>query len=239
MSAQRFELWLARRVRQQAQLAAIVAAILVPLGLTFVWLTYWVTSLILLRFSARGGRLVDATFFSTASLVALGVVVATFLTRLPAWRRELHRLEFDGSPGPTVLIGSGPALARSLLGWSAAPQTALSFVKMGLSSLCLGPATLHLSYDLAKMARTLWRFDAVRCAPVVSLLYQAGEKVPFSIIFQKLPTLDPQAVLAQLQPLDGIVFRTSEPAGLSLSAEFSAEIEAWNATRRRTSRERA
>jgi hypothetical protein len=74
-------------------------------------------------------------------------------------------------------------------------------------------------------ARQLSSLDAEGCAAVLTLLAKKGGRVPFTDLIPAVPAgHDPEAVLEQVQVIDGVMVLPSEPAGMTLVSELRSEI---------------
>ncbi len=170
----------------------------------------------------------------TLRTIAWVLVGLTFLGRLAFFRRQLDNYEFETGASQTISLSLARVSGHSFLALAAGPKTALTFLKLLVSIFCIGPAMLHQALDLVILALGLRRLDMASCAPIMVVLYKADKKVSFSEIFRQAPTADPSAVLAQLQYLDGVAFRTSDPPGLSLASHLRDEIDEWRRRRSKT-----
>ena len=234
MNAPKLEFWLIEKVHRSSLLAILGAVGLAIAGALAVYITFWAFYVALWSWVPKAAYFGLGRNQDTAKTFAWVLVGLTFLGRLTFFRRHLDNYEFEtGSVRRTISLTSARATGHSLLALAAGPKTALSFLKLLASLLCIGPAILHQALDLVILAVRLRRLDTASCAPIIAALYKADKKVSFDELFRKVPVADPSAVLAQLQHLDGVVFRTSDPPGLSLAGHLREEIDDWRKLRSR------
>jgi hypothetical protein len=187
-----------------------------------VYVTFWVVYVIIVMWFAWGVPMDEPTrlWLSGVVLVLLTLGNATID------RRYLESYSFSTGTQHRMLVTllvPGVGFASTLNPF--APDSAHSIVKIITGTLLIGPRLLFAAVRMLNDARRLAALDAASCAPVLALLYAKDERVPLAEVQESLEDPDSlTAILSQLRLLDGVLFLTSEPAGLALMSELRAEI---------------
>ncbi|MFH5805660.1 hypothetical protein [Alienimonas sp. DA493] len=223
--------WLAERCRKEAQMYALGAAALAPVGLAAIGLTWLVLYVI-----APGSGIVAALF-------ATVVVAALFWVNKQAGDARTIRVQVE--PGErdikpvTIEVprGSGLTWLMYLTGSRDLPG-AVQF--LGTITL-FGPRLCDLAYQMGRTAQELWTTDVDALADPLKTLVRAEGKVSFAAFFERHAKLSPQGLVRRLGRIDGVLFLpTSRPPGLCVSNAMKDEFAAWRAKwhERRTAGER-
>ncbi|SPE62877.1 membrane hypothetical protein [Verrucomicrobia bacterium] len=91
--------------------------------------------------------------------------------------------------------------------------------------LCGGVKLVLGSVGRLKRWKRLKGLDVEGCARVIALLHTAAKRQSFAEIVQKLPGLNPVAVFEDLHCIEGVMFLSGEPAGLTLHPELREELD--------------
>jgi hypothetical protein len=187
-----------------------------------VYVTFWVVYVVIIMGFAWFVPMDEPT-----RLWLSGVVLVLFtLGNATIDRRYLESYSFSTGTQHRMLVTllvPGVGFASTLNPF--APDSAHSFVKIIAGVLLIGPRLLFAAVRMLSDARRLAALDAGSCAPVLALLYAKDERVPLADVQDSLRDPDSlTAVLCQLRLLDGVLFLTSEPAGLALMSELRGEI---------------
>ena len=91
-------------------------------------------------------------------------------------------------------------------------------------TLCGGVFLLMGSMRRLRQFRRLRAVDAEGCARVITLLLAAGRRQSFTEIAEKLPGLNPVKVFDDLHCIEGVLFLSNEPPGLTLLPELRTEL---------------
>jgi hypothetical protein len=106
-----------------------------------------------------------------------------------------------------------------------APNTIHSGVKIITDCLYSGPRVATSAFKTMAKANRLARIDIGNCGAVLTLLVLAGRKMGFQEIADALGEgFDPAQVFPQMADLDGVLFLTADPAGLTLTQELRDAI---------------
>lgn len=210
--------------RRTTVFTGLASAALLALGAVALYVTYW----FFYGFLRYGTALVGIGNLLGAHntcLVISGVLVGLlFLGQIAVIRKALDHYEFETGASQVVSLSLAHVTGYSFLSLAAGPKTALSFVKLLLAILGIGPAMLLEAYRQAIRSFRLLRLDVDMCAPIMVTLFDADAKVSFVDLFRKHPAADPESIVRDLQTIDGVLFRTSAPPGLSLAAHLRDEI---------------
>lgn len=216
--------WLAVKSRRTAVFTGLASSALLALGAVALYVAFWFFYGFLRYGTALLGigNLLGA---HSTCLVISGVFVGLlFLGQIAIVRKSLDHYEFETGPSQLISLSLAQATGYSFLSLAAGPKTALSFVKLLIAILGIGPAMVVEAYRQAIRSLRLFRLDVNTCAPIMATLFDADAKVPFVNLFQKHPAADPERIVRDLQTIDGVLFRTSAPPGLSLAAHLRDEI---------------
>ncbi|MFN0051530.1 MAG: hypothetical protein ACKV0T_05020 [Planctomycetales bacterium] len=190
--------------------------------------TYWAIYVALVR-------VVSLDFMFNRSMGFWGPMIGIgvlFLLQILIPRHRLENYSFEEGNSPFFASIAAASTGYGLLHLAAGPKTAVSFVKMFLSFLLIGPGLVFAAVRMGAKAYRLSRIDAARCAPVLATLYAAEGKVPYDELQTRHASLHPEEWLPALADIDGVMFRLSDPPGLSLSTELREELTAWRKQRR-------
>lgn len=213
--------WLGQRVATDVRLTVLCAAgslcgALVLLFLTFV-LCYAVVGLAV-------GWL--APLSDTVQIVlALALVGSLFWGNARTSDNYLAKLSVTSGTGAGEMTQTNvPGIGRASTVNPLAPDSAQAFVKLLTAVLYIGPRAVHLGIALFAKAKRLREMDLDGCAAVITLLYSRNGRWTYLELEQKVPQLPWNLILHQLRDVDGIIFHTSEPPGLSLADRVRDEL---------------
>ncbi|QDT14304.1 hypothetical protein [Alienimonas californiensis] len=210
--------WLEERCKKEAKMYALGAAVLAPVGLAAVGLTWLVLAIIV---PADG---------VIEWLLAAIILAALFWVNKQAGDARTIRVHVE--PGDrnikpvTVDVprGSGLTWLMYLTGSRDLPGI-LQF--LGTVTL-FGPRLCDLAYQMGRTAQELWTIDVDAIADPVKTLVRADGKVSFAAFFEAHNKLSPQGLVDRLGKIDGVLFLpTSQPPGLCVSNAMKDEFAAW------------
>jgi hypothetical protein len=213
------ERWLSEKQKASTQLMALGAAGLFAASALTLFITYWVLYILFALLFAQ--VMFDFAVGLWAPFVGLAVL---FGLHAIVRQQELEDYKFEGGSRQTMALVAARATGMGMLALAAGPDTVMSFGKLALSILLIGPATFSAGVRLVMRAWRVSRMNVEACAPLLATLYSADRKFPFEELVKLHPNQHPQESLPQLADLGGVIFRTSDPPGLSLSAELREEI---------------
>lgn len=213
--------WLEARCKREAQMYALGAAVMAPIGLGAVGLTWLVLYFVTSYYGAFIGPL-----FATA------LVAALFWVNRQAGDQRSIRVNVDPADRDikpvaiNVPRGSGLTWMMYLTGSRDLPGI-LQFV--GAITL-FGPRLCDLALQMGRTAQKLWTTDVDSLAGPLRTLVRAEGKVSFAAFFERHSRLAPQQLVRRLSRIDGVLFLpNSEPPGLCVSNAMKDEFAAWRA----------
>lgn len=219
--------WLEQKARKQAKLYFLGAAALLPAGIVVLLITYLVICFVLwLAFSWLLPHLV------LVGLVALGVVALLFRGNAVTDPEYLDELRFNQVPGGRITVTVARATGGSWLMAFTGADSAHTFIKPIVTFLFQGPRILTLAWRMFRKGRRLQSIDVAACAKVLVLLLNSGRRIAFDDILLRRPEIDPLLVFPQLRDIDGVLFLSTEPQGLTIAPHLVDEISDWRANRR-------
>ncbi len=219
--ASRVGVWLRRRRTNGILLNALGAAAALALGIVVLLVTYgvayavcWMT----LRFFHF-----DSTVYVVISVVFL---VLLFIGNARTDRRYLEEVSVStGTFSDQVVTFYLPGVGMVSNINPLAPDTLHTGVKLITRALFWGPCLVTAAGRAFVKAVQLSRLDLAGCGAVLELLYQRPGRIAFEELVRAVPGLDPVKVFPQLMHVDGVLFLSSEPAGLTLSTELREQID--------------
>ncbi len=105
-----------------------------------------------------------------------------------------------------------------------APSSIISVFKMLGAVLFCGPRVTVWSFKQIGKVFRLLSLDIPGCAAVLTVLYDAGQRMSYHNISESIDGLNPVRVFKQLRLLDGVVFLQSDPPGISLGTNLRKEL---------------
>lgn len=222
--------WLRRKVRTQAVLLILAGLAFCAIGAVLVYLSYLATRFGLTWFRYEVNVKGEPIKWTVPQIqLASGLITALlfFGYHLVAERfAEDFEVELSGNRRVTVTVAqyTDYGWTRMFEGWHF-----LLFILRVLSAvLFLGPQTVSAGIRQFQRARKLLMLDTAGCGQLLGFIASWREKVPFKVLTRKLPELELPALLPQISHLDGVVFRKSDPPGVSLAPHLREEIEEWS-----------
>jgi hypothetical protein len=91
--------------------------------------------------------------------------------------------------------------------------------------LCGGVLLLLGSLRKWHQLRRLRQIDVDPCSQVIALLHRAARRQSFAQIVAHVPGLNPVKVFDDLRYIDGVLFLSTEPSGLTLHPELRTELD--------------
>ncbi len=96
-----------------------------------------------------------------------------------------------------------------------APGTIHAGTKMITDCLYSGPRVVMAAFRMFGRSSQMRKMDVDACGAVLTVLFAAHRKMPFQDIVNAVSGLDPAAVFPQLHFIDGVIFLSADPAGLT------------------------
>lgn len=100
-----------------------------------------------------------------------------------------------------------------------------------LDLLLCGPRCALFGWATLRRACRLCCFDVATCSSILSLLLQRGRRVPFAELTNLAPQILSRRILVQMHDIEGVVFLTEDPLGLSLTSDLREELRNAGRTR--------
>ncbi len=219
--------WLREHVGARRKADRIFGALAIPGGLILMAVTALVFGFLLTAIPLHYGWRADPATVITRASIAAAVVLG--LAGLRAWRRPSVDLQLkpmpDWRPVQTGLyFGDTPTRSGGVRGGSMGRA-----VDNITESVLCGPHLTRHGFRRLARARRLSRLDTVSCAAVIAVLRDAGGRVAYGDIAKRIADLDPETTVGQLRDIDGVMFRTSDPAGLALDSHLGRAFDARDA----------
>ena len=219
--------WLRKKTRVQASL-------LIASGLAWCALGVWIVYLSYLGTSWGLNELNERYFTKTLGLSPLIINLAALLVTALLFAgyhliAEKFTEEFEVELGPnsrvmvTVAQYTDYGWTQMFEGW----HFVLFFLRVLSAILFPGPQAVSAGVRQFRRAGHLLSLDLPGCGRLLGFISGWNEKVPFKVLRNKLPELDLKRVLSQVSHLDGVLFRKSDPPGVSVAAHLREEMMAW------------
>lgn len=224
--------WLRKKVRGQALLLVCAGVAFCAIGAILVYLSYLATRFGLTWFRYEVNVKGEPIKWTVPQIqLASGLITALlfFGYHLVAEKfSEDFEIELSGNRRVTVTVAqyTDYGWTRMFEGW----HFLLFFLRVLSAVLFLGPQTVAAGIRQFQRAKRLLSLDTAGCGQLIGFIASWREKVPFKVLTKKLPELELPALLSQISYLDGVVYRKSDPPGVSLAPHLRDEIEEWAKT---------
>ena len=221
MNTDQVEMWLRRRVRSSAGRRVLLAVGAFAAGAVILLMTHWIVYGVIFF----GFHWIIPLFHSIRWWASLVFVILLFVGNARTSREYLTEYSFTtGTASDTPVSFYVPGLGVASNINPLAPDTIRSHVKMITDVLYTGPRVVVWGIRSIQKAYHLAKLDVSACAAVMTLLFAAGQKVSFVDIAAKLPSLNISKVFTELGYIDGVMFLTAEPPGLTLESAMRKEL---------------
>ena len=224
MSVDLVQTWLYKTIRAALAWNLVAMAGCVLGGLVILYVSFWVTYGVI-WFVSHGFYPLrhDTILLITAAFMTLVVIVGARqnwedLDPLQRGVRLAKDMDITLTPYTrygmsynTNAVKAGAFEVRSM-------ASVINYVLCGGVKLLLG------SVGKLCEVRRLKAVDVAGCARILLLLQMAPGRHSFEDIVGKLPGLNPVKAFEDLRHVDGVVFLSSEPAGLTLLPELREEL---------------
>ncbi len=215
--------WLQERVSREGRLCLMSPLLLIPGAVLATVVTGWAVFMTILM----GFGMLFALSFNQ-SMGATGLVIGIlYLWQFTKGRTHREEWQFSGREmGITdlaVRVVTGSPFAVLALD----PAAGKMFVRMLATLLLSGPRLLVLAWDLVQRGRRLKELDVAACTKVLSILLKRQSRVSMKDLLNEVPQATLQTALPQLGDVDGVVFLSTAPIGLTLAPRFQKDFEEW------------
>lgn len=198
---------------------------------TLRWLASWrVKSTVFCILGLIGGILLSALLLAAAwfliLMLSIGLLRVEAVTHIIIATTTIPLLFIGNALISQDVLGKysvtePPATVTVAGKWAIAllsPKNILTMLKMAADILFSGPRAAIWSAKQIGQGYMLYRVDVAGCAAVLDLLCRTGHRMSYQEITAAIPGLNPVLVFDQLRLLDGVLFLTSSPPGLSLES---------------------
>jgi len=223
-----FKKWLKRRVAREAAanvfLASLaLAASVVVLGITF----FFSYAVVWFGFNLGVASFSRLLFNSSVHishpmilLVCWVFVVLLFIGNARTSREYLDTLPKRNYVPSASMPGGVFGALGTLLAYPGASA------RMITDLLFTGPRLVVVAWGALKKALRLVRMDIEGCSRVLAVLGSSDSRVSCDELAELSAVPDADRVLSQLRDIDGVVFLSLEPPGLTLTSELREELPA-------------
>ncbi len=220
--------WLQVRVVNQSRLCLLSPLLLVPAAVLATALTGWV---IFVAVGMGLGPLLGLSWkaVTIATWCLLGVLFVWQFTIGRTHREEWH---FSGKPLGAADVAIRVVTGSPFAAFALDPAAGLMFVRLLATGLLCGPRFCVLAWDLVQRGRRLKRMNIPHCAAVLTLLIKRQSRVSVEELLKDLPQADLENTLPQLADIDGVVFLSTEPIGLTVAPRLQENFEKWTKRKR-------
>ena len=215
--------WMQDRVTREARLCLLSPLLLIPGAVLATVVTGWAIFMtILLGF----GMLFMLSFNQIMSATCL-VMVILYVWQLTKGRTHREEWQFSGREmgvaDLAVRVVSGSPFAALALD----PAAGKMFVRMLATLLLSGPRLFVLTWDLVQRGCRLKELDVAACTKVLSVLLKRQSRVSMTDLLAEVPQATLQTALPQLGDVDGVVFLSTAPIGLTIAPRFQKDFQEW------------
>lgn len=223
--------WLREKTRFMTGMLVVAGCALILLGCCVCYLTYYglcygldqlnETHVVDLEGKSLGWSL------RTVRIAAGLIVALLFVVYHLIAERFTEEFVIDLGQGPFIKVAVAQytdyGWTKMFEGW----DFVLFLLRVVSAVLFLGPQTISAGLRQFQRAAHLLTLDLAGCGRLLGFIAGWDEKTPFRVLRTKLPELDLKTILSQVSYIDGVVFRKSDPPGISLAAHTRDEIRAW------------
>ena len=221
--------WVGEQAGRDAVMYTGAAAILLPCAVAATLGTYFfifgVLWVLKLSFFGSGGTWV-------VYLLALAVVGLLFWTNTVVDREEFETYQVDLSTKGMVALHVSRLTGNSWMMLLASPSDMHALVRIISNALLIGPRLFEMSWAMWKLSRRLRSIDPGPVGKAIGLLMKAGGRVPLAALLEEFPHSDSQRLVDDVTAVDGVVFLSTQPPGLTVTPTLMEEYETWRSERR-------
>jgi hypothetical protein len=203
--------WVRERQARDTLLCAVGVVVLIPLTMLVLLYTYGVLYQMCWRVSLAWHPTHEGLVGAAGFLLGMLFVGNYFLGR-----NLLDNLEFDSGPRGILLGGC--------FGYVAGPQSTISYCKIFLATLFVGPRMVATAWRLGWQVYQLQLIDVDGCGRVLGTPLAEHRRVPYEELSKLYPKLDIDEVRCGLSRFHGIVFLPSDPPGMALTPDLEEDL---------------
>ncbi|MGD0091593.1 MAG: hypothetical protein ABSE73_16880 [Planctomycetota bacterium] len=212
--------WLERKSQSEARQTAVLGAWVFVGAVVILVITWGLLNMVCLRYFYW--------FFGSSlwlyTLVPTAVIPLLFWGSATTSQKYLSEYSVTmGTASDEVFTFRFPSVGMNVN--PLAPNTSHTTLKIITDCLYFGPRVMTVALEMFAKANRLRRLDVPSCAAVIAVLADAGHRMSFQEIADAIDGLNPVSTFPQLHDIDGVLFLTSEPAGLALGTSLKEELE--------------
>lgn len=225
MNTEQVEAWLKRRLNTAVTLKLVAMGASLFAGLLILFMSFWVWYGVIWFVSHSFCRL------SHPAMLLISVGIMSLIVIVGA-RQNMDSLD---PLGKQVRLAQDMDITltphtRYGMSWDTNAVNASAFEMRSMVSiinyvLCGGVLLVLGALGKLRHARRLCRVDVPGCAQVVTLLYRAARRQSFGEVVEQAPGLNPVKTFDDLRWIEGVLFLSTEPAGLILHPEMRSELD--------------
>lgn len=217
MTKEDFHEWLTERIETQTKLT--IGAVVAMVGLGLLALVIQAGSLYFILWLSLGWML--PLIIVSAIFAAMGYYIHMIAPKKHCDARHKIALKTKKTK-----LRIAPTMANAwtfALGSTDSDQTILERV-FGL--MLIVPRMFWTAWYLHKRAAEVRDIDVSACSKVLRMALQKAERVEITEIEDKFASMEIVKTMRQVSLIDGVVFLTKKPIGLSLATRFKDDLEA-------------
>ncbi|MEM1062229.1 MAG: hypothetical protein AAGJ97_07870, partial [Planctomycetota bacterium] len=105
-------------------------------------------------------------------------------------------------------------------------------IRIAADVTTFAPRLVQLAYAIGRRSFDIDRIDTVRLGKLVMLLLKARGRVALFELVERFPEDDPQELVDDLAAVEGVVFLTNDPPGVTLTPMVADEYIEWRTKKR-------
>lgn len=215
--------WLRVRVVQQTRLCLLSPLLLVPAAVLATMLTGWA---IFVALTMGLGSLLGLSW--RAITIATGCLLGVlFLWQFTKGRKHREEWHFSGKKSGATDVAIRVVTGSPFVAFALDPAAGMMFVRLLAMMLLCGPRFCVLAWDLVQRGRRLQKMNVPGCAAVLSALIKRQSRMSIDELQRELPQANLAETLPQLGDIDGVVFLSTEPLGLTLAPRLQEDFQQW------------
>lgn len=212
--------WLRERLKTQASLAIAALAGMSVIGLTATLMEFTIFFLII-----RVGFIPSALMSAFATLSILALIQYVTWSRMTRQLPDVEH-ETDLEDG-RIVVRIAPTMSAVWTYAFGSLESDRTWVEILLGVLSLPQRMFSAASFTWKRQKEVQRVNIESCAAIIRLLHKEAERVELKIIAAEVQTNDLPGVIRQVSLIDGVVFLTRNPVGLSLANRLIDDIDDW------------
>jgi hypothetical protein len=220
-NSEAIEQWIKHKIKNKILVSGLLGIFAFVGGIVILLFTFWMIYLVVMI----GTAWLFPMSHTVLCVVALILIGLLFWGNARTSREYLTDYSFTtGTVSNEIVTFYIPGLGVGSNINPLAPDSMHSGIKGIVDILYTGPRVLTFSVKNLLSIYSLVKLDVSGCTKVIDLLFKAQQKLPFTQIASELPGLNFCKVFTDLKYLDGVIFLSTPPPGLSLNDTVVQEI---------------